>query len=370
VIATAPAPIPPTVTPDLPDAVRPLIGGRAPSGTDPHAGDPVSQRQAIIAAISGTKPGPVVVAFDGTPLAERSVQVAATLARARDATLVLIRAVPGTARHGMFAYILEDRAHEVEDARADLRRVANEVRSVVPGVRVEVAIADGAPEPAVVAAMRAANPALAVVSTRGRPMVARTFGGSVAGAVVRDVQVPTLVLWPAVVAHLTADEWRDDTLATAPTGPVGRRVLLPMPDAIKHPRLAAEAFRLAADAGGEVVLLVGPSAVMRESAARLAAAAATVDVKARVALAPATDWVGIVGAIAREACDVVAIPPVADLPGTRPGLGRVHRDVATRATVPLLCAPDLPFGERHGLAALYPDLPLPLLDVIGHLETR
>lgn len=331
---------------------------------------PAPNRNAMLAAISGTPIRPVMVTVDGTDLAERSAQVAARLAHARGATLVLVRAIPGTARHGLFSYLLEDRAREVETVRSSVRALAAALRDAFPGLRVEVAIADGAPAPAVVDAMQRAGPGLAVIATRGRPVIARTFGGSTAGEVTRNLDAATLVLWPQVVDRLTTDEWRDDTLINPTSTPVGRRVLLPMADAVRHPRLVAEAFRFARDASGEVVILVGPDTSTSDAGTRLADVAERVGLSARVVVAPAHDWVTMASVVTREGCDVVAMPTVAAVPGTRPGLGSVHRDVVTRATVPVLCVPALPNGERHGLATLYPDLPLPLLDAARNLSTR
>jgi nucleotide-binding universal stress UspA family protein len=324
----------------------------------------------MMAAISGTPVRPVVTAIDGTNLTERSAQVGARLAHTRGATLILARAIPGTARHGMLSYLLEDRADEVENVRTTLRHLADALRDAFPGLRVEVTIADGAPAPALVEAMRRADLGLAVVATRGRPMIARTFGGSVAGEITRNLNAPTLVLWPQVIDSLTTEEWRDDTLIIPTTAPLGRRVLLPMAEAIRHPRLVAEAFRLARDAAGEVLILAGPDGATREAATRLASVAGGVGLGARVESAPTSDWVGIANAVSQERCDVAVLPTVAAVPGTRPGLGSIHRNVVTRAHVPVLCVPDLPNGERHGLASLYPDLPLPLLDAARHLAPR
>lgn len=341
-----------------------------PNGASIPEIPPAPNRNAMMAAISGTPLRPVIVAIDGTDLAERSAQVAARLAHTRGATLILVRAIPGTARHGLFSYLLEDRTHEVDHVRSTLRHLADALRDAFPGLRVEVVIADGAPATALVDAMHRADPGLVVIATRGRPMIARTFGGSVAGEVTRNLDAATLVLWPQVVDGLTTNEWRDDTLIIPTAAPIGRRVLLPMADAIRHPRLVAEAFRLARDASGEVVILVGPDTATRDAATRLADVAQRLGLSARVVVAPAHDWVTIASVVIHEGCDVAVMPTVAAVPGMRPGLGSVHRDVVTRAMVPVLCVPDLPNGERHGLAILYPDLPLPLLDAARRLAPR
>ena len=352
----------------------PTISGAPPepvlSGASIPELPPAPNRNAMMAAISGTPVRPVVVTVDGTDLAERSTKVAARLAYVRGATLILVRAIPGTARHGLFAYLLEDRAHEVENVRTSVRHLAETLRDIFPSLRVEVTIADGAPATAAVAAVQRANPGLAVIATRGRPVIARTFGGSIAGEVVRNLDAATLVLWPRVVENLTTEEWRDDTLIVPTDTPIGRRVLLPIADAVRHPRLVAEAFRLARDASGEVVILVGLDTATRDAATRLADLAQRLGLSTRVVVAPTHDWVTIANVIIHEGCDVAVMPTVAAVPGTRPGLGRVHRDVVTRAMVPVLCVPDLPNGERHGLANLYPDLPLPLLDAARRLAPR
>lgn len=318
---------------------------------------PDANPAAMFAAIAGEVPHPVMVAVDGTGLSERAAHVAARVARARGATLVLVRAVPGTARHGLFSYLLEDHDDDVRHARTDLLHLADALHYDFPGLRAEVQVTDGPPAAAVVGAMRRARVGLGVVATRGRPAVARTFGGSVAGDIARDSGAATLVLWPSAVDRLTTDEWRDDTLVIAPTSPVGRRVLVPMAEAARHPRVVAEAFRMARAAAGEVVLLAGLDVATRVAASDLAEEAERSGLDARVAVAALAGWVGVAAAIMREGCDVVAMPAVATIPGMRPGLSNVHRDIVTRAPVPLLCVPDLPDGDGRGLATAYPDVP-------------
>ena len=338
-----------------------------PSPPEPTPAAPtwhVAPDRGLVIPIPGLSAHPVVVAVDDTELSHRAARVAARLAYARAATLVLVSAVPGTARHGMFSYILDDRARWVAEARAELRELADTLVGALPGLRVEIATADGPPAPALLAAMQRASASLAVVATRGRAHLARALGGSVANDIARGLDAPTLILWPKVADRLASNN------EDGGDAPIGRRVILPIADAVKHPRLVAEAFRAARVADGDVAILVGPDATLRGAANRLATAAVTAGIDAHVVVMGSADWVSIAGAVTQELGDLLAMPTIADLPGTRPGIARIHRDIVTRCHVPLLCVPDLPNGESHGLAALYPDVPLSLLDAARHLLPR
>ncbi len=143
----------------------------------------------------------IVVALDGSDLAEAALPEAERFARAMDASLLLVRAVvpPTMLYGGQFVPgglpVLDQL--EVE-ARQYLERTAERIRK--SGLKVSVEVAVGAPADVILTASREKGADLIAMTTHGRSGLNRWILGSVADAVVRHGGVPVLVIrsWPSL----------------------------------------------------------------------------------------------------------------------------------------------------------------------------
>ena len=140
----------------------------------------------------------ILVPLDGSGLAERVLPFAVRLARAGDGRLVLLRAARARARPGR--------------PEQELDAVAEQLRAY--GIAAEARVSDDDPAAAILGAARETRADLIAMSTHGRGGLGRWLYGSVADQVLRQAEVPVLLV-PAVAAR----SWpRDDLL----------RVLLPL----------------------------------------------------------------------------------------------------------------------------------------------
>jgi nucleotide-binding universal stress UspA family protein/predicted transcriptional regulator len=139
----------------------------------------------------------LLVPLDGSPLAERALDLAQALAPV-DATLTLARvvapverAMPGVGAVG-FSVDAVATEHAADEARAYLDRI----RDTLAGGRyaVQSVVRHGRTADEILTAAREANASLIVLSTHGRTGLRRWLLGSVADAVVRGAETPVLLV--------------------------------------------------------------------------------------------------------------------------------------------------------------------------------
>ncbi len=143
----------------------------------------------------------IVVALDGSGLAEAALPEAERFARTMDASLLLVRAVvpPAMLYGAQFmpgGLPVLDRLEA--DAKQYLERTAERIRK--SGLKVGVAVTVGAPADVILNASREDGAGLIAMTTHGRSGLNRWILGSVADAVVRHGGVPVLVIrsWPSL----------------------------------------------------------------------------------------------------------------------------------------------------------------------------
>jgi nucleotide-binding universal stress UspA family protein len=133
----------------------------------------------------------ILVPLDGSPLAERALPYAETLARSHGAQLVLVRAVE--------AHVLPGRDHPdaqravVSEADAYLTRWAKRL-TAMSGLDVETAVYYGTAERGIVEEVTLRGADLVVMSTHGRSGLGRFIMGSVADHVLRHAPVPVMLV--------------------------------------------------------------------------------------------------------------------------------------------------------------------------------
>ena len=327
---------------------------------------------------------PVLLALDGSDLAERAIPVAAEIARRRDTTLLVCRAVSDTTHHEMFGFLLDSGLDERVATEAYLARVASEVRSTWPGVHVETAVPSGPAGAALTSTMQATNAQLTVLTTHGRAASVRMMRGSVTEDVVRTSDGATLVLWPWVLDRMTSPDWSADVLIPPPSPGIGKRILVPLDGSARTARVLPEAYRMAREANGELLLLtvldlhlyrraVGASIQhsVFDALDHRAAVVRASGVRARAVTAVLADPAAAIIEVAeREDCDTIAMTTHARGAVGRFIFGSVANHVAARAGRPILFTPPLADPMGHGLATMYPDVPVSVLALAKSIEDR
>jgi nucleotide-binding universal stress UspA family protein len=137
----------------------------------------------------------VMVPLDGSPLAEGILPFILQIAGPLDLEVVLVRVVqpiPPQALEGTGHVVLDDVPARLREAREYLAPVAADLRS--RGVRVTTEARHGDPVKELVAAARDAGADLIAMTTHGRSGVGRLLFGSVAEAVLRQANVPVLMM--------------------------------------------------------------------------------------------------------------------------------------------------------------------------------
>ena len=147
------------------------------------------------------EPGEILVALDGSPLAEAALEPAIDMARLWDAELSLVQIVssitPTSGPHPTFpsSYIDQVTALHRESAQDYIRDVAEQIRE--SGVRASgVAVIGGAVPETLIELADTERVGLMVVATHGLGGVRRMVLGSVADKLVRGANVPVLVVRP------------------------------------------------------------------------------------------------------------------------------------------------------------------------------
>lgn len=136
-----------------------------------------------------------LVALDGSPVAETIIPFILDIAGPLDLDVILLcvlQPVSPVVIDGAAYAPVEDPATERIDAQEYLAPVAIELRS--KGVRVTTEVRSGDAAREIVAAAREAGADLIAMSTHGRGGLGRLVFGSVAEAVLREAEVPVLLM--------------------------------------------------------------------------------------------------------------------------------------------------------------------------------
>ncbi len=148
----------------------------------------------------------ILVALDGSELAEKALPLARDLANSNGGTIHLIQAVSRQpefeAAHGgdaspQVAELSLDLARQLVETRLThgqeyLDRVA--AKLTIAGLKVEQTILEGAADEQIIAYSREHGVDLIVISTHGYGGVKRLLLGSVTDRVIRSCEVPVLVI--------------------------------------------------------------------------------------------------------------------------------------------------------------------------------
>jgi nucleotide-binding universal stress UspA family protein len=138
----------------------------------------------------------IVLALDGSALAQRALPYAATLAGKAGARLLLVRAA--LAQPLFQDDLAAAQIAAIAAAEADLEAAATPLRA--EGLSVETRVCYGPAAPAIVEEARLSHADLIVLSTHGRGGVGRWIYGSVADRVLREAETPVLIVPPAADA--------------------------------------------------------------------------------------------------------------------------------------------------------------------------
>jgi nucleotide-binding universal stress UspA family protein len=189
----------------------------------------------------------VLVTLDGSPLAERAVPFAVTLARASGGRLVLARAAAARTSAGLDTRDERLAAAEAE-ATAYLRELAQRVAGREAGLadRMETDVPRALEVSVAAALLESAREWVAdviVMATHGRSGLGRWLYGSVADDVLRHAAVPVLLV---PVAGAGEAVWAPDT---------AHRVLVPLDGSALAEEAVPPALELAAALGADLHLL-------------------------------------------------------------------------------------------------------------------
>jgi nucleotide-binding universal stress UspA family protein len=137
----------------------------------------------------------VLVALDGTPMAEQILEPAGTLAKLMGASCTLLRVVPVVVPHTVYTEAavgatLADKLRA--EAHVYLQRVADSLRDQGIAVQTRI-VAHAHPATAILNEAASGEYDLLALETHGRRGLPRVFLGSVADKVVRGASVPVLL---------------------------------------------------------------------------------------------------------------------------------------------------------------------------------
>jgi nucleotide-binding universal stress UspA family protein len=137
----------------------------------------------------------VLVPLDGSKLAEGILPFTTQIAGPLDLEVILLRVlepIPPDVVEGSKRVVVEDIEARMAEARASLRPVADGL--VARGVKARVAVRRGSPVAEIVAETKESGADLIAMTTHGRSGLGRLLFGSVAEAVLRQAEVPVLMM--------------------------------------------------------------------------------------------------------------------------------------------------------------------------------
>ncbi|MFI5274731.1 MAG: universal stress protein [Ktedonobacterales bacterium] len=172
----------------------PLLAWRASGMEEEEGGPDIEHRPPLLARTES----PLVVALDGTPLAEGALPLAETLARALGLYIVLVRAV--------------SQPRQEAEARQYLLRI--QVGLNLRGIPAVSKVATGDPGSVIEITWRQSSGGLIVMSSHGRLSPHGTFFGSLAARMLEEAEAAVLVLRPQPPDVPTFDSAGDATPTT------------------------------------------------------------------------------------------------------------------------------------------------------------
>lgn len=137
----------------------------------------------------------VVIPLDGSRLAEGILPFVLQIAGPLDLEVVLVRVMPPImpqAIEGTTHFNVDDVAARLNEAREYLAPITDDLRR--RGVRVTTDARHGEPVTEIVASARATEADLIAMTTHGRSGISRLLFGSVAEAVLRQTEIPVLMM--------------------------------------------------------------------------------------------------------------------------------------------------------------------------------
>lgn len=282
----------------------------------------------------------ILLPLDGSSLAEQALPYAAALAQRTAARLILVRAVQAHT-------ILDVGAGEAQAgvvSRAEHALEATAARLREAGIAAEAHVYYDRAAPAILDAARRHHADLIVMSTHGRSGIGRVVYGSVADDVLRNAEVPVLLVpavvdraWPAdrpltILVSLDGSALAEEALGSAEllAETLGARLhLLRIVEPPTYPLYGDGYVYIPVDQDAEQE---DARAYLTELANRLATQGKTVETEVAVG-APGT----VVAAIAAERqADVIAMATHGRSGLARLVLGSVATGTLQRAHVPLL----------------------------------
>lgn len=139
----------------------------------------------------------ILVPLDGSLRAERTLSVAARIARGRNATVTLVRVVypqPEVGSYMIPTVLPNDALAEREEQEAHDYLNAIVASEILHGVAVKTAVGIGAPSQVILDTIRETRADGVVIGSHGRTGLSRWALGSVAQAIVRHSGAPVLLL--------------------------------------------------------------------------------------------------------------------------------------------------------------------------------
>jgi nucleotide-binding universal stress UspA family protein len=136
-----------------------------------------------------------LIPLDGSSMAERILPFLVQIAGPLDLEVVLVRVMPPIAPHaieGTTYFTVDDVAARLAEAREYLAPLAADLRG--RGVRATTDARHGEPVREIVAAAREHDADMIAMTTHGRSGVSRLLFGSVAEAVLREAEIPVLMM--------------------------------------------------------------------------------------------------------------------------------------------------------------------------------
>lgn len=137
----------------------------------------------------------VLVPLDGSALAEGALPLMLEIAGPLDLEVVLLRVVqplPPEVVEGSKHVVIENVPARIAEARAYLARIVAKLER--RGIRTQIDVRRGNPVREIVGAAQEANADLIAMTTHGRSGLGRLLFGSVAEAVLRQAELPVLLM--------------------------------------------------------------------------------------------------------------------------------------------------------------------------------
>lgn len=147
----------------------------------------------------------IVVAVDGSELAEKSIDAAVSLAEIERAELTLLRIIPSARdiRPGeMHSTIGPARARDVDEAEKYLAGLRTHLSHRYTRIHAAVVVADDTPQ-AILGYSQAHDIDMIAIATHGRGGITRAVLGSVADRILSEGMLSALVINPAVTVDLS-----------------------------------------------------------------------------------------------------------------------------------------------------------------------